>query len=85
MLIRKVVITKNKDCCRKPYLTLKVTLTDTGNATTQCGSTLPYGVNEVIEFDCGLPIFASTVKISTTAEKKTTLALCEVEVLKIGM
>ena len=84
MFVRKVVVTKNKDCCTKPYSILTVAATDGTNTTKVCGSSLNYGVDEVMEFTCMPPILAKHVNISTSTERDVTLALCEIEVFSIG-
>jgi hypothetical protein len=49
----------------------------------KCGSMLPYGVEEVLEFICQPPIKAKQLIITSRA-KNTSLVLCEVEVYAIG-
>ena len=59
-------------------------VTNDANTTTyRCGSTLPYGVDEVMEFHCKPPIRARYVKI-TSIGINTTLVVCEVDVFTIG-
>jgi hypothetical protein len=56
---------------------------DTGMVKSKCGSMLPYGVDEVLEFICKPPIKAKQLIITSRA-KNTSLVLCEVEVYAIG-
>jgi hypothetical protein len=82
--IHKVVATKNKDCCTSPYSSVDVMAIDvTETVKSKCGSILPYGVDEVLEFICQPPIKAKQLIITSRA-KNTTLVLCEVEVYAIG-
>jgi hypothetical protein len=81
--IYKVVATKNKDCCRSPYSSVDVMVIETNTVKSKCGSMLPYGADEVLEYICQPPIKAKQL-ITTSRVKNTSLVLCEVEVYAIG-
>lgn len=82
--IYKVVVTKNKDCCTSPYSRVEVIATsERETLSSQCGSLLPYGVDEVMEFICKPPIKTKQLVI-TSKSRNTSLVVCEVEVYPVG-
>jgi hypothetical protein len=60
-----------------------MTTDNTETVKSKCGSMVPYGVDEVLEFICQPPIKAKQLIITSRA-KNTSLVLCEVEVYAIG-
>ena len=83
MFIARVVITEGKDCC-KQQTPLDVLATDVHNQTTACKLSWRVRDNEVSEYHCLLRHRATDLEI-TRVEGNTTLEICEVEVLPLGM